>query len=286
MREHTSRRSFLKTASTIGGIAVGATGSVAARPSSETIKLGAYLSGWFPTSGENLARTRNPTLELEAGTRYELQWTNGDGVGHDFIIRNRNGDWVAGTEMGFGTGTTKSFTFTATEEMVSYYCTVHPVQMRGNINVAGRTDKGANATVPDDLSPVRAKSSVTFEEKEVTGKAVTVESTTLPEGGFVVVHTPRLKKRPRTIQDVFKSIVGWSDYLEPGTHENVTVPIEGRGAEYDASKYRKLIAMNHRDTDENQQYDFIDSGAQADWPYFTPRGRPVVDPAKIGGTGN
>lgn len=278
MRERTSRRDFLRTVGAVGGIAIGATGSATARKSPEAIKLGAYLSGWFPTSGESLPRKRNPTLELEAGKRYELQWTNGDGVGHDLIIRNENGNWVAGTEMGFGTGTTKSFTFTATEEMLSYYCTVHPVQMRGDIAVNGRTEKGPNAEVPDDISPVEKQSSVAFEEQEITGKAVTVESTTLPEGGFVVIHTPRLKKRPRTIQDVFKSIVGWSKYLPPGTHENVRVELERRPTT------KKLVAMNHRDTDSNRQYDFIDSGAQADWPYFTPRGRPVVSPAKI--TGN
>lgn len=276
MRDHTSRRGFLKAAGVAGGIAVGASSTAVGRQSPQTLKLAGYLSGWFPTSGEALPRKRNPTLELEAGQRYELQWTNGDGVGHDFIIRDSNGKWVAGTEMGFGTGTTKSFTFTATEEMVSYYCTVHPVQMQGAIEVSGQTDEGPNASVPDDISPVKEESSVTFSQQQITGGTVTVDSTTLPEGGFVAIHTPRLKKRPRTIRDVFESIVGSSTYLEPGTHTDVTVQLQ-----QDVPEVEKLIAMNHRDTNGTQRYDFIDSGAQADWPYFTPRGKPVIDPAKL-----
>lgn len=281
-----SRRRFLRTAGVVGSAVVGASGVVAAQGDQDVeqiIELTGYIPGWFGTRPNSIAGEINPTLTLEAGKRYEIRWTNGDGVGHSFIVRDSDGEWITGTTLAFGTGTTESFQFTATEEMASYYCTVHPKQMRGNIEVTGQTDEGPNTELPDDISPVKEESTVTFNEQSLEGKTVTVESTTLPEGGFVTIHTPRLKKRPRTVRDIKKSIVGWSDYLQPGTHENITVEVEDV-----ASKFPRLIAMNHRDTNGNQSYDFITDGPQfadADWPYFTPKGKAVIDPAKIAGQG-
>jgi hypothetical protein len=274
-----SRRKFLKTAGVVSSTFVGASSAVAAQEDIQVIELTGYIPAWFGTRPKSIAGTLNPTLKLEAGQRYELRWTNGDGVGHDFIVRDQNGKWIAGTPLAFGTGSTESFRFTATEAMTSYYCTVHPVQMRGTIEVSGQTDEGPNTTVPKDVSPITEKSTVSFKEQSITDGKVTVESTTLPKGGFITIHTPRIKKRPRTVRDVKKSIVGWSEYLEPGTHKGISISVEKT-----ATKFPKLIAMNHRDTNDNESYDFVTDGPQfadADWPYFTPKGRPVVSPAKI-----
>lgn len=256
----------------------------------EVIEFTGFIPGWIRTipgteEKELPPGTKiNPTLNLKAGQRYKIRWTNGDGVMHSFIIRDKKNQWIAGTQLAPGVGTTKSFEFTATKEMDHYFCTVHPAQMRGSIQVSGQSDEGPDTTLPDDISPIDENSTVTFKAQTFDGKAVTVESATLPKGGFVTIHTPRLKTRPKTIRDVYLSIVGWSDYLEPGTHTNITVPIKGRGNKFDESKYKKLIAMNHRDTNDNKQYDFFTGEAEfadADWPYFTPKGKPVIDPAKI-----
>lgn len=285
--EDTSRRRVLKTAGIVGSGLAGISGVVTGKRQQvdEIIEFTGYVPGWIRTvpgakeEGPPSPTQLNPTLQLDAGKRYEIRWTNGDGVGHSFIIRDKNGAWVAGTELAFGVGTSKSFRFTATKEMASYFCTVHPVQMRGKVTVNGQANKGPNTNLPKDISPVKKKSTVTFKKQTVKDRTVTVKSTTLPKGGFVTIHTPILKKQPRTIRKVKKSVVGWSEYLEPGTHENVSIKVEKA-----ATKHKKLIAMNHRDSNKNQNYDFVTSNAafaDADWPYFTPKGRPVISPAKV-----
>lgn len=249
----------------------------------QVVEMTGYLPGWFGTRPREIAGDVNPTLELQAGRRYELRWTNGDGLSHSFIVRDENGEWIAGTPLSFGSGTTRSVQFTATEAMSSYHCTVHPRQMRGEIRVEGQTDASPDTDLPEDISPVTERSTVTFREQAIEDGAVTIESTTVPEGGFVAIHTPRFKRRPRTVRDIKLSVVGWSEYLEPGTHQNVRVevePVAGEAAE--------LIAMNHRDTNNTETYDFVTDGpafADADWPYFTPRGKAVTDTAPIADSG-
>lgn len=249
----------------------------------EVYELTGYLEFWFGTRPKSIDGKLNPTLELEAGKQYKIRWTNGDGINHSFIIINENGEWIVGTELTEGVGSTKELTFTATEEMSEYFCTVHPQQMRGKVNVSGTTDQGPGGDVLADLSYIKEKSTVTFKGRQPRSGYVTVEKTTLPEGGFVTIHTPRLKgkkHKPRDIRDIKKSVIGFSDYLEPGTHRNIRIRIENP-----PTQYKKLAAMNHRDTNGNKEYDFVTDGpsfADADWPYFTPKGKAVVDMAKFG----
>lgn len=54
--------------------------------------------------------------------------------------------------------------------------------------------------------------SITFEDQQGTDQ-VTVQSVTLPDGGYVVVKNQS------------GGVVGHSEYLEPGTYENVTIEV-------------------------------------------------------------
>lgn len=248
----------------------------------EVYELTGYVEFWFGTRPKSIDGKLNPTLELEAGKQYKIRWTNGDGIPHSFIIINENKEWIAGTELTMGVGTTKELTFTATEEMSEYFCTVHPKQMRGKLNVSGSTDEGPGADIPADLSAVKEKSAVTFEDQPPGNGCVVVAETTLPKGGFVNIHTPRLmakEDKPKDVRDIKKSILGHSAYLEPGTHRNIRIKTKKP-----PSQFKKLIAMTHRDTNDNQTFDFAPDGpafADADYPYFTPKGEAVIDKAKM-----
>ena len=114
------------------------------------------------------------------------------------------------------------------------------------------TESGANETV-----------SVTFENQTADGRNVTVAEATLPEGGFAVVHNES------------GEVVGASEYLEAGTHENVTVEVDDPENATDT-----LVAMLHRDSDENREFEFVVSEGAVDRPY-TVDDQPVTDEANV-----
>ena len=64
------------------------------------------------------------------------------------------------------------------------------------------TDEQANETA-----------TVTFDDQQLDGESVTVESATLPDGGFAVVYDSGVNR------------IGHTEYLEPGDHENLTVSL-------------------------------------------------------------
>jgi plastocyanin len=59
------------------------------------ILLGGNTPGWIgwrlPGDAE-ASGSQNPTLNLQEGTTYTLMWQNADGVGHNFAIRNSDGE--------------------------------------------------------------------------------------------------------------------------------------------------------------------------------------------------
>ena len=112
--------------------------------------------------------------------------------------------------------------------------------------------------------------SITFEAQTSGGQTVTVDSVTLPDGGFVTIHDSSIADG-----DTFASVVGSSAYLEPGNHENVTVTLDDP-----LSKDESLVAMAHRDTDGDQIYEFVSANGAADGPY-TADGGAVVDAADV-----
>jgi PGF-CTERM protein len=102
------------------------------------------------------------------------------------------------------------------------------------------------------------------------GETVVVERVTLHDGGFVTVHDSTLADG-----EVLGSVRGTSEYLEPGTHENVEVrldePLTGD---------ETVFAMAHRDTNDDEAYDFVATEGGADGPYVA-AGEPVMGPADV-----
>jgi hypothetical protein len=133
-------------------------------------------------------------------------------------------------------------------------------------------------------------SAVTFADQNATSN-VTVEDVFVPEGGYVTIHDSSVLNAP------VESVVGVSDYLEPGYHENVTVTlyddVEGADFQNDSvSSAQTFVAMTHLETSTSatdgnatNTYDFVTSDGEEDGPYRVD-GQPVVDAAIVMPDGN
>ncbi|MFB6176187.1 MAG: hypothetical protein ABEI99_03395 [Halobaculum sp.] len=127
------------------------------------------------------------------------------------------------------------------------------------------------------------------------GARIRVDEVETDDGGFVVIHNDLLLEidpsdsNKRNLRRVVNSIVGVSSFLDAGTQRNVIVslrPDRVRDGE------QTLIAMPHRDTNGNGEYDFEEPPvAGNDVPYwndpddpgpgFLGGSGPVVDPATV-----
>lgn len=142
-----------------------------------------------------------------------------------------------------------------------------------------------------------ADASITIEDQPSDGETVIVDSVTLPEGGFVVIHDEGLADG-----DAVGSVIGVSRHLEAGTHEDVPVTV---APEFDTTVV-EVTAMAHQDGNENGVFDFVLSDGGLDGPYTAAAGNetdgnategnetdgnatesgPVVDSAMIDATGS
>ena len=110
-----------------------------------------------------------------------------------------------------------------------------------------------------------------FDAQSSGGHAVVVDEVYLPEGGFVTMHDSSLGDGA-----VFDSIRGTSTYLEPGIHRDIVVRLDDPLTEDDA-----LFAMAHRDTNDNEAYDFPSSEGDEDGPYTTDSSDIVMDDGNV-----
>ncbi|MEF8853586.1 MAG: type II secretion system F family protein, partial [Haloarculaceae archaeon] len=109
-----------------------------------------------------------------------------------------------------------------------------------------------------------AVATVTFTEQTMQGDEVVVDSVSMSEGGFVVVRA----------RGADGAVVGHSRYLEPGSHEAVTIQLERTYA-----GEMELFAVTYLDSDGDGTFDAPPGGA-ADRPY-TGTGSRVVDRATV-----
>lgn len=113
-------------------------------------------------------------------------------------------------------------------------------------------------TIEEPAQPDTGDASVVFTRQESDGTSVTVDSVTLENGGYVVIHAPD------------GEVLGHSAFLAAGSHENVTIDLASK-----LSDDVVLTAMAHTD-DGDHQYEFgTEEGA--DGPYLTEAGTPVTD---------
>jgi len=152
-------------------------------------------------------------------------------------------------------------TYTATADFSDYSAgtnfTVQTLDVDGNEDFSdeedGRIVEAATATV-------------SISDQESDGSEVVVDSAQLSDGGFIVIHDGSLLEG-----EVAGSVVGNSEYLEAGSHEDVTITLDEPMDENFTA-----IAMPHLDTNGNEAYDFPD----ADGPY-TENGSAVTASANV-----
>ena len=168
-----SRRSILTTtaAATTALIGVSAATTVAAQET--TFELGGRTPGWQGESPSSIGGQTNPTLELEAGTEYEIIWENLDGAPHNVVIEDDSGNQFVRTELVSEQGATQSVTFTAEAGMSTYYCEVHPQSMRGSVRVSG-SEPTSTATPTETETETDTETST---ETETPTKTKTAETT-------------------------------------------------------------------------------------------------------------
>lgn len=122
------------------------------------------------------------------------------------------------------------------------------------------TDGDANRTLYEsDL--------VTIENQTTNGSMVTVQSLTLSEGGYVVIHDAR-----RMDSGLARNIIGVSTYLDPGTHENVTVTLfDVPGYDFGENAHLmgdvQVFVSLHHETNGNRTFEYVTSDTSEDGPY-------------------
>lgn len=121
------------------------------------------------------------------------------------------------------------------------------------------TDDNESSSAPNttDCGCENATADITFDRQTSDGETVTVDSVTLSAGGFVVVT------------DANGNVVGTSEYLTAGTHEDVTITLDDP-----VSSDTTLTGTVYQDADDDETFD------SDDCPY-TEDGSDVSDDACI-----
>ena len=126
-----------------------------------------------------------------------------------------------------------------------------------------------------------SQSSVEMKNQNSTnGESVIVESVFVPQDGYVAIHDSTLLDG-----DAVGSVIGVSQYLEAGSYEQVEITLYQGVPDQSFNQSslqgdQQLIAMPHRENNDNQEYNFVSSDGSADGP-FTSAGEVVVDPAFV-----
>jgi len=120
----------------------------------------------------------------------------------------------------------------------------------------------ARVTVPPDERPTTP--AIALANRTTNGTTVTVESVTLPDGGYVGVH-----RGPYDASNATSSAIGATGYLDPGSYENVTVTVgavPGVNAT-ESNRTVRLSAVAYRDSDGDRRFQYATSNASEDEPY-------------------
>jgi membrane-bound metal-dependent hydrolase YbcI (DUF457 family) len=156
------------------------------------------------------------------------------------------------------------------------------------------------AALPADLSPVgiaagqqtqthsqnatNTTASVVFTNQTTNGTTVTIKRVTLPENGFVAIHTGGYATGPAPAE---YSIIAVSDHLTAGTHQNVTIDISHAPPSNAPGLNRSqlnnsqtLAAVAYRDTNDNHRFDFVRSFGKQDQSLMN-NGSIVADQARV-----
>ncbi|WP_293032339.1 twin-arginine translocation signal domain-containing protein [Natronococcus sp.] len=101
------------------------------------IVLDGYSSHWEGLEPSEIEGDENPTLVLEEGEEYTIEWINADGVNHDLQIWDEDDELVddLATDSIDAEDESDSLEFTAEPEMVTYVCEYHETNQIGDLVV-------------------------------------------------------------------------------------------------------------------------------------------------------
>ena len=132
----------------------------------------------------------------------------------------------------------------------------------------------ARVTVPPAERPTTA--AIAFANQTTNGTAVTVDSVTLPDGGYVGLH-----RGPYNASNATSSAIGATGHLEAASYENVTVAVgtvPGVNAT-EPNRRVRLSAVAHTDSDGDRRFQYVSSNGSEDEPYV--EGDPVNTTALV-----
>jgi uncharacterized cupredoxin-like copper-binding protein len=174
--------------------------------------------------------------------------------------------------------------------------TVGEVQETETTTVQENETVEQDETTAENETTVEAQrqADITFENQTSNGSTLVVERVTLAEDGFVAVH------------GVFGHVIGQSEYLETGTHENVTIEVGGNipaaaipgnvtdleavdenvtstneTQNVSVSLSEEFVAVVHSDTNTNQEFDYVMTQGANDSAYQDDEGQFVWDNATV-----
>lgn len=111
-------------------------GGVEIDPDTE-ITFSGQQSGWEGLSPDEIDGEQNPTLILQEGETYNIGWTEGDDIEHNFEIRDSDDEVVDDyeTDVTAEPDEDQILEIEVTSEMANYVCQPHDGSMRGEIQV-------------------------------------------------------------------------------------------------------------------------------------------------------
>ena len=127
------------------------------------------------------------------------------------------------------------------------------VSFEGNEQIAEENNQSPSASLQFDDQELRRSNG---------GQRLTLSRVNLSEGGFIAVHDQRYLPPSN---NPLSSTIGLSRYLEPGSHQNVTI----RLTEGSINETQTIVAIPYLDTNGNQQFDYVKTGGETDYAYVT-----------------
>ncbi|MWV38303.1 CARDB domain-containing protein [Natrialba sp. INN-245] len=122
----------------------------------------------------------------------------------------------------------------------------------------------------EEIDELVGTATITFSDQESDGETVVVDAVDLSEGGFVAVYDG---------MDVGadpEGVVGVSDYLESGEHEDLEIALDDP-----LTESGPLVAVVHHDTTGDETFQYAETDGEEDEPYVADGGGPVLDAAFV-----
>lgn len=222
---------------------------------------GTFTHGVFT---ENESVTANVTLVEETETPTEPTPTTAtETTTTATTIGTTTAETTPTTEITVATNattTTAEQTTTEITERTTTTTTETNVTTTATTTTAETTTTGTTTettTAATTTAQAARTANIVFKTQDTRGQNITVSSVTVPKGGFVVIHDSGIVEG-----EVVESIVGRSDYLDPGTHRNVTITLDER-----LNESQRFFTVVYRDTNDNREFDFVESNRRVDGPY-------------------